>query len=243
MFEALENHLHYRFKDQEVLRLALSHKSHANEGRPKGVSKEAFVRLHNERLEFLGDSVLGLVITDLISEKFPEADEGKLSKLRSTLVKEETLAQLARSIRVGEFLLLGKGEEATQGREKDSILASTYEAVLGAIYLDGGLPAAFETARAHFGPYLEEGAIQNLQQDTKTLLQELCQARFRQSPNYKVVSEVGPDHEKQFEVKVSIAGLERFGKGRNKKEAEQTAARFLLESLAQSEKVEHAPNA
>ncbi len=240
MFEALEAHLHYLFKDKDVLRLALSHKSHANEGRKKGVTKEEFVHLHNERLEFLGDSVLGLVITDFLSERFPEADEGKLSKMRSILVKEETLAQLARKIHLGEFLLLGKGEESTQGREKESILASTLEALLGGIYLDGGLPAVFETARVLFLPYLEEGALQSLQQDTKTLLQEFCQAKFRQSPAYKVVSEEGPDHEKLFEVKVSIAGLERFGKGRNKKEAEQAAARFLLETLAQNVKVENA---
>ncbi len=178
MFEALEAHLHYLFKDKDVLRLALSHKSHANEGRKKGVTKEEFVHLHNERLEFLGDSVLGLVITDFLSERFPEADEGKLSKMRSILVKEETLAQLARKIHLGEFLLLGKGEESTQGREKESILASTLEALLGGIYLDGGLPAVFETARVLFLPYLEEGALQSLQQDTKTLLQEFCQAKF-----------------------------------------------------------------
>jgi ribonuclease-3 len=229
--ETLEASLHYQFKDREVLRLALSHKSHANEGRKRGVSKEDFVRLHNERLEFLGDAVLGLVITDVLSEKFPLADEGRLSKMRSTLVKEETLSQLARSIRLGDYLLLGKGEESTQGRDKDSILGSSYEAVLGAIYLDGGLPAAFATARKHFQPLLDDESLVSLQQDTKTLLQEYCQARFRKSPAYRVVSEEGPDHEKLFEVMVSVDDLKRFGKGRNKKEAEQAAARFLLESL------------
>lgn len=239
MLETLEASLHYQFKDREVLRLALSHKSHANEGRKRGVSKEDFVRLHNERLEFLGDSVLGLVITDFLSEKFPYADEGKLSKMRSALVKEETLAQLARSIRLGEHLLLGKGEETTQGRDKDSILSSSYEAVLGAIYLDGGLPAAFTTARAHFSPFLEDASFSSLQQDTKTLLQEFCQAHFRKSPVYKVVSEEGPDHEKLFEVMASMGELKRYGKGRNKKEAEQAAAGFLLEGL-RAERVENA---
>jgi ribonuclease-3 len=231
MFETLQASLHYQFKDAEVLRLALSHKSHANEGRKKGVTKEDFVRLHNERLEFLGDSVLGLVVTDFLSEKFPEADEGKLSKMRSALVKEDTLAQLARSISLGAALLLGKGEETTQGREKDSILASTYEAVLGAIYLDGGLPAVFETARVHFQPFLDDKSLLELQQDTKTLLQEFCQARFRKSPSYSVVNEEGPDHEKMFEVMAAIGDTKRYGKGRNKKEAEQAAARFLLEGL------------
>jgi ribonuclease-3 len=231
MFDSLQASLHYHFKDAEVLRLALSHKSHANEGRKKGVTKEDFVRLHNERLEFLGDSVLGLVVTDFLSEKFPEADEGKLSKMRSALVKEDTLAQLARSIQLGASLLLGKGEESTLGREKDSILASTYEAVLGAIYLDGGLPAVFETARVHFQPFLDDKSLLELQQDTKTLLQEFCQARFRKSPNYTVVNEEGPDHEKMFEVMAAIGDTKRYGKGRNKKEAEQAAARFLLEGL------------
>lgn len=235
MFEALEAQLQYSFRDKDRLKLALSHKSHANEGRKKGVSKEEFVQLHNERLEFLGDAVLGLVITDLLSEKFPSADEGKLSKLRSTLVKEDTLAQIARSIQLGDYLLLGKGEETTQGRGKDSILSSAFEAVLGAIYLDGGLPAAFETVKAHFLPFFAQGALEGLSQDTKTQLQELCQAKYRQSPAYQVVAEEGPDHEKLYEVKVTIAGMERFGKGRNKKEAEQTAARFLLETLRNQE--------
>lgn len=233
--QELQEKLHYQFKDLAVLRLALSHKSHANEGRRKGQTKDDFVRLHNERLEFLGDSVLGLIISDLLSERFPHADEGKLSKMRSSLVKEETLASLARSLRLGSHLLLGKGEDNTQGRDKDSILSSTYEALLGAIYLDGGLPAAYETARLHFTDLLESAATLGAQHDTKTQLQEVCQSRFRRSPAYKVVSEVGPDHEKEFEVMVTVGELQRYGKGRNKKEAEQAAARYLLEHLLQPE--------
>ncbi len=246
MLQKLIDSLHYQFRDSELLRLALSHKSHANEGRKRGLSKEEFVRVHNERLEFLGDSVLGLVISDFLSEKFPHADEGRLSKMRSSLVKEETLARIARSIHLGEFLLLGKGEESTHGRDKDSILASTYEAVLGAIYLDGGLTAVFETARHHFEGFVAGDKLEGLQLDTKTLLQELCQARFRKSPSYKVVSELGPDHEKQFEVMVAMGEHKRYGKGRNKKEAEQAAARFLLESLqgeVEREKVPHGSRA
>jgi ribonuclease III len=231
----LENKLFYTFKDPQMLQLALRHKSHANEARRQGITKEDFVALHNERLEFLGDAVLGLVMSDFLSEKFPHVDEGRLSKMRSLLVKEETLAQVARSIALGEHLLLGKGEEHTDGRNKDSILSSCYEAVLGAIYLDGGLPAVFQTVRLHFASLLEEVAMLSRLSDTKTQLQELCQARFRRSPNYQVVSEVGPDHEKLFEVKVMVDGLERYGKGRNKKEAEQNAARFLLEALRGSE--------
>lgn len=223
--------LHHVFRDGEILRRALSHKSHANEGRHKGLAKEDFVKLHNERLEFLGDSVLGLIISDLLCERFPEVDEGKLSKMRSSLVKEETLATLARNLGLGQYVLLGRGEETTLGREKDSILSSTYEAVLGAIYLDGGLPAAYETARQHFGALLDDAISLGLLHDTKTQLQELCQRQFHRSPTYKVVAETGPDHEKEFEVAVQVENFERFGKGRNKKEAEQAAARYLLDHL------------
>ena len=230
--------LFYEFKDPEILRRALSHKSYANEGRQRG-NKESFVLQHNERLEFLGDSVLGLIISDLLSERFPEVDEGKLSKMRSSLVKEETLAKVARGLELGPALLLGKGEESTQGRDKDSILSSAYEAILGAIYLDGGLAAAYATARAHFVELLEDAAAFS-QHDTKTQLQELCQSRFHRSPGYKVVAELGPDHEKQFEVMVVMGRLHRYGKGRNKKEAEQSAARFLLEYLRENPELHHA---
>lgn len=231
----LQAKLHYTFKDPLILRRALSHKSHANEGRPKGLTRDEFVLLHNERLEFLGDSVLGLIISDLLCERFPQVDEGKLSKMRSSLVKEETLAAVARSLQLGEHVLLGRGEATTMGREKDSILSSTYEAVLGAVYLDGGLPAAYATAQMHFAVLLDEAISLGLQHDTKTQLQELCQRRFHRSPEYRVVNESGPDHEKEFEVKVTVGSLERYGKGRNKKEAEQTAARFLLSHLQEEE--------
>lgn len=231
MSDSLEAKLFYQFKDPEILRLALRHKSHANEARRQGVSKEDFVALHNERLEFLGDAVLGLVMSDLLSEKFSQVDEGRLSKMRSLLVKEETLARVARSISLGEHLLLGKGEETTQGRNKESILSSGYEAILGAIYLDGGLPAVFTSMRQHFAVLLDEVALLSRLSDTKTQLQEISQARFRRSPSYEVVAEEGPDHEKIFEVKVSVDSFTRFGKGRNKKEAEQNAARFLVEAL------------
>ncbi len=219
------------FKNEALLETAFTHRSFLNEARASKQESRPGAGVHNERLEFLGDSVLGLVVTDFLSEKFSQADEGKLSKMRSTLVKEDTLAQLARSIKLGDFLLLGKGEENTQGRSKDSILASCYEAVLGAIYLDGGLSAVFTTAHAHFDSLLNDESLLSLQQDTKTLLQEYCQACYRKSPSYKVVSEEGPDHEKLFEVMVSIDEMSRYGKCRNKKEAEQAAARFLLESL------------
>ncbi len=229
--ENLEAELRYTFKDKHLLQVALSHKSHANEGRRKGTPKEDFVRLHNERLEFLGDSVLGLVVSDLLSELYPNADEGMLSRMRSALVRGGTLAEIARAIDLGKYMLLGKGEKTTRGETKESILSSGYEAVLGAIYLDGGLAAAYETVRTHFGKLLDVVSQTVLSHDTKTRLQEVAQAKFRKSPTYKVVAEEGPDHAKVFEVMVSVGTLKRYGKGRNKKEAEQAAARFLLEAL------------
>lgn len=234
----LEEKLTYSFKDPQILRRALSHKSFANEGRQRG-NKENFVLQHNERLEFLGDSVLGLIISDLLCERFPDVDEGKLSKMRSSLVKEETLARVARVLGLGPQLLLGKGEDSTQGRDKDSILSSAYEAVLGAVYLDGGLPAAYTMVDTHFSSLMADVAAFS-QHDTKTQLQELCQSRFHRSPNYKVVAELGPDHEKEFEVMVAMGKLQRYGKGRNKKEAEQSAARFLLEFLRENPEIKNA---
>lgn len=234
----LEAKLTYQFKDPAILRRALSHKSFANEGRQRG-NREVFVLQHNERLEFLGDSVLGLIISDLLCERFPDVDEGKLSKMRSSLVKEETLARVARGLNLGPELFLGKGEESTQGRDKDSILSSGYEAVLGAVYLDGGLPAAYKMVETHFSSHLSDVAAFS-QHDTKTQLQELCQSRFHRSPNYRVVAELGPDHEKEFEVMVAMGKLQRYGKGRNKKEAEQSAARFLLEYLRENPELKNA---
>lgn len=227
----LETMLGYTFKDREILLRALSHKSHANEGRRKGAPKEGFVTLHNERLEFLGDAVLGLVISDLLSERYASADEGLLSRMRSALVKAGTLADMARAIDLGKYLLLGKGEKTTRGETKESILSSGYEAVVGALYLDGGLPAAYKTIETHFEKLLTAVSDIVLNHDTKTRLQELAQAKYRKSPTYKVVAEEGPDHEKVFEVMVSVGNLKRYGKGRNKKEAEQAAARFLLEAV------------
>lgn len=229
--QKLEQELHYSFKDTSLLQVALSHKSHANEGRRKGTPKEGFVRLHNERLEFLGDAVLGLVISDLLCERYPNADEGLLSRMRSALVKAGTLAEIARELQLGKYLLLGKGEKTAHGETKESIISSTYEAVLGAIYLDGGLPAAYKTVEVHFEKLLNAVNEFALSHDTKTRLQEIAQAKYRKSPTYKVVAEEGPDHEKVFEVMVSVGGLKRYGKGRNKKEAEQAAARFLLETI------------
>lgn len=236
MFTELEKQLHYQFKDKSLLEKALSHKSQANEKRHL---RDPKAELHNERLEFLGDAVLQLVISDILWDRFREADEGKLSKMRSSLVNETALAEIARSVDLGQHLLLGKGEIATGGRNKNSILACGYEAVLGAIYLEAGLAAAFRTIEAHFAAAIalvETGAFTH---DYKSLLQEQVQTSLRRPPVYKVESEAGPDHDKVFTVAVSVGERTATGTGRSKKEAEQSSARAFLE-LLEREKASHA---
>jgi ribonuclease III len=214
--------LGYQFKDSQMLALALSHKSFANESRSPD---------HNERLEFLGDAVLGLIITDLLYENLSNANEGILSKLRSSLVRAETLAGIAQNLELGTFVRLGKGEISTGGARKESIMSSTYEAIVGAVFLDGGLPAATAMVSLQFESLLKIALNGGITRDYKTTLQEFSQRRFRQSPKYKIANESGPDHEKTFEVAVSVASFEQVGRGRNKKEAEQAAASGMLEIL------------
>lgn len=228
MLSELETKIQYQFKDQGLLEKALSHKSQANEKRHLGENKET---LHNERLEFLGDAVLQLVISDILWDRFRESDEGKLSKMRSSLVNEASLAEIARSIDLGQHLLLGKGEINTGGRNKNSILACGYEALLGAIYLEGGLKSAFTTIEAHFKERILVAESHAFTQDFKSLLQEKVQGDFRRAPIYKVQREEGPDHDKTFEIVVAVGRLMASGTGRNKKEAEQSAAKALLELL------------
>ena len=211
-----------------ILEVALTHRSYVNE-----TSNSA--QEDNERLEFLGDAVLNLAISDLLMERYPEESEGVLSKYRSSIVNERSLAFAARNLQLGRFIRLGKGEELTQGREKDSILANTFEAVVAALYLSGGL----EDARAFVSQYLQQSVIEARstasQQDYKTTLQELVQRVYRTTPSYRLVFEGGPDHEKIFESEVLIE--ERvYGKGRakSKKDAEQRSAEEAL-VLLQSE--------
>src|SRR3989344_6317871 len=179
MFTELETKIRYQFKDQGLLEKALSHKSKANEKRHKEGQRE---EIHNERLEFLGDAVLQLVISDLLWDRFRDADEGKLSKMRSSLVNETALAEIARGIDLGSHLLLGKGELNSGGRNKNSILSSGYEAVLGAIYLEGGLEAAFATIEAQFADAIQAAESGAGLRDYKSLLQERVQGDFRRSP-------------------------------------------------------------
>jgi ribonuclease-3 len=225
---SLEARVLLSFADKEIALAALTHKSYCNEHR-----LEACV--DNERLEFLGDAVVDLAIGHRLMERFPRANEGELTKLRALIVNEEGLARVARALGLGELLLLGRGEELSGGRDKPSVLADALEAVIGAIYLGNGMPAVMAFVDRFFGEALDGVAEGRQGQDYKSMLQEDAQSRLRASPKYRVVSESGPDHEKIFEVEVTI-GTDVYARssGRSKKEAEQAAARETLAMLAQT---------
>lgn len=217
--------LGYAFEAPALLVQALTHKSYANENRGGGSG-------HNERLEFLGDTVLDFVVSDILMRLCPESPEGELSRLRSMIVSEVNLAGVARKLGFGSYLLLGKGEEQTGGRDKSSLLANAVEAVIAAIYLDGGLDAAYGFIQREFEPDIREMIDTGQSFDSKTELQEYCQSSFGMLPGYNVVGEHGPDHEKVFEVEITAGGRTLgAGTGKSKKEAEQNAARAALESL------------
>lgn len=186
----------------------------------------------NERLEFLGDAVLGLVVTDHIYRAYPDLPEGELAKVRAAVVNAGVLAEVAAELDLGAALLLGKGEDASGGREKPSILADAMEAVIGAVYLDGGWEAAYELVMHLLGDRIAEAAAGPGGQDFKTRLQELAARHFDQLPRYDVVDE-GPDHAKRFFATVHLGGRPRgHGEGRSKKQAEQAAARTAWEALS-----------
>ena len=223
-YSLLEQRLDYRFKSPDLLRTALTHKSFVNEN-------PALLREDNERLEFLGDAVLDLAVGHMLMERFPVRSEGDLSKRRASIVNEQGLYEVAARLCLGDWLFLGRGEEQTGGRKKASLLADACEAVLAAVYLDGGFAAAFHVIEGLFEERL--AAIEKAGgEDFKTQLQEVVQARLRQVPRYVVVGESGPDHEKVFEVAVQVGGQEiARPSGRSKKEAEQRAAQLALAGL------------
>ncbi len=230
--ERLQAALGITVSDASLLRLALTHRSHAFEagGLPT-----------NERLEFLGDAVLGIVVTDQIYRRFPDASEGRLAKIRAAAVNTHSLAEVARVLDIGEQVLLGRGEEQSGGRDKDSILADTMEAVLGAVYLDAGLDAAASLIDRLFHDVLTDIAMRRASLDYKTSLQELTAAEMATLPVY-VLSEQGPDHDKRFTAVVSVAGGELGrGVGRSKKEAEQAAAQMAYGELRRRLAVVSAP--
>jgi ribonuclease-3 len=220
------NALGYTFVDGRLLDEALTHKSYINELRER-------TGAHNERLEFLGDAVLSLIISEHLTVAFPRSAEGALSKLKAGLVSEPSLAGAARRLELGRRLRLGRGEELTGGRDKPSLLANALEAVIAAIYLDGGLKAAQAFTLKALADELRAVEEKPASQDFKTQCQEWCQKVFESLPQYVTVGESGPDHQKQFEVHVLIRGeVFGVGTGSSKKEAEQMAAREALSRAA-----------
>jgi ribonuclease III len=216
----LERTLGYRFARPDLLQIALTHPSAALAGEP-----------HYERLEFLGDAVLDLAIADLLMRRLPEAKEGTLSKERASIVNGRTLALKALEVGLSSKLWLGKGEEKNGGRDKTSILAASFEAVIGAIYTDGGLQAAQQVVEALF---VTEIGGPSAERDYKTELQEISYRRFRVQPTYELLAARGPDHAKRFTTRIKIAGRELgIGEGGSKKQSEQAAARAALNQIQQ----------
>jgi ribonuclease-3 len=224
-FEGLQQAIGYRFRDRGMLEHAMTHTSRANEDVSGGV-------VDNESLEFLGDAVLGFVIADLLFHEFPLSDEGQKSKAKAALVSTAALADLAQRIGLGAYLLLGRGEEKTGGRTKLALLADGCEAVIAAIYLDGGVEQARAFILRELEQEIERVRSPLFMRDYKSALQERLQAGGRPLPEYDVAGERGPDHDKRFHVVVRVAGqMLAESEGRTKKEAEQEAARLALELL------------
>jgi ribonuclease III len=226
-FDEIETRIGYRFKDRGLLEHALTHKSRAAEDVSGGVAD-------NESLEFLGDAVLGLVVADALFRQYPTYNEGQKSKIKASVVSTQALARKAEEIQLGDHLILGRGEEKTGGRFKQALLADAYEALIAAIYLDGGIDAAETFLRRELKEAIDAGADRNfVGQDFKSALQERVQALGRPLPEYRVAGETGPDHRKVFSVEVVVGGEVLAGaSGKAKKEAEQEAARLALERLS-----------
>lgn len=229
----LEDRIGYHFRDLGLLEHALTHRSRAHEDASGGV-------VDNESLEFLGDAVLGFVVADMLFQRFPTHSEGYKSKIKASIVSTVSLARLAAGIDLGRYVLLGRGEEKTGGRAKNAILADSFEALLAAIYLDGGIDAARAFIVSCFGPLIDSGgdrvAEASFTEDWKSELQEYLQAGGRGRPDYQLTAVEGPDHRRLFNVDVMVGGASvGHAQGRSKKDAEQQAAKAALAHLRQSE--------
>ncbi len=224
-YDGLTQHLGYQFQNKQLLYDALTHRSFMNEF-------AGIVREDNEKLEFLGDSVLGLMISEFLYQRYPRFTEGDLSRVKSHVVSEPFLALLAREIELGTFLFLGKGEAASGGHEKSSLIADCFEAVIAAIYLDGGMEGAKSFLLRCFQTKIETLVEQQHILDHKSLFQEYAQQHFGATPRYKLHQIVGPDHDKTFEIEL-VLKKEVFsvGSGKSKKEAEQSAAKAALDKV------------
>lgn len=223
--EEFQKIIKYKFKKINMINEALTHSSYSNESRGRHIR-------NNERLEFLGDSVLSLVVSEYIYLKYNNLPEGELTKVRANVVCEPSLAHQAKVLNIGKYLLLGRGEETTGGRDRISILADAFEAVIGALYLDGGMEVAGKFILDMLAHSIQLASEGNLFRDYKTDLQELLQSKFDEKISYRIISEIGPDHDKTFEAEVALGEkVLGAGKGKSKKEAEQNAAKKALEKV------------
>ncbi|SKC87117.1 ribonuclease III [Maledivibacter halophilus] len=227
-----EDLIHYEFRNKELLVEALTHSSYANERKNRKCK-------YNERLEFLGDSVLGLVISDYLFINYPDLPEGELTKTRAKIVCETTLSFCAKTINLGYYLMLGKGEEATGGRERQSLLADAFESIIGAIYLDGGIDSATMFILSTMREVINDALCGKIFIDYKTRLQEVIQNDSNVKITYEIINEKGPDHNKTFYTQVKRnARVLGHGKGKSKKESEQNAARMALDVMKGSCNIE-----
>jgi ribonuclease III len=228
--EPLERQIGYRFKDRGLLEHALTHRSRVHEDASGGV-------FDNESMEFLGDSVLGFVIADMLFRQFPHHNEGQKSKLKASIVSAASLARLGEKINLGEFLILGRGEEKTGGRRKLALIADCYEALIAAIYIDGGIEPAKTFIERQFARLIQEarrtGAHATFTEDYKSALQEWLQSHDRGLPAYRLAGEIGPAHRRLFDVEVVVNGVPvARAEGKSKKEAAQAAAKLALDRLS-----------
>jgi ribonuclease-3 len=220
--ELLQTRLGYTFKDAGLLQQALTHRSHSS--------------LHNERLEFLGDSILNCVVATILYERYNAIDEGDLSRLRANLVKQQSLYEIAQKLELSQFLRLGEGELKSGGFRRPSILADTLEALLGAVFLDGGFESASKAIRSFYIPILDTVDPQTLGKDAKTLLQEFLQAKKISLPTYNVVATHGAAHSQEFEIECLVPklGIQVYGRGGSRRAGEQAAAKLALEVAEQA---------
>ncbi len=227
-YTELEKNLNYKFKNNLLLEKALNHSSFVNE--QMEISME-----DNQRFEFLGDSILNFVISDILMITYPDLNEGELSKKRATLVNEFTLAIIAKKINLGDYIMLGKGEMNTNGNKKFSILSDCFEAVIAAVYRDRGFNAVFDFIKNHYAKLIEKINTSIFEYDYKSQIQEYAQSELKITPVYKIIGEIGPDHDKEFKVSLKIGNLLAEGVGKSKKEATQNAAKYAVKNILQNE--------
>jgi ribonuclease-3 len=238
--DQLEKTLTYKFADRTLLERALTHRSWAHEKVAPGNEEEAR-RLHNEAFEFVGDSVLGLIVADYLFQCYPDVTEGELSRMKHRLVSAPTLARASERLGIGEYLRIGRGEEKSGGRAKRALLADVFEALLAAIFFDGGLAAGTDFVHLALSPELEDADPESAAAaDFKTLLQEMLQAEHKAAPQYSVINTTGPPHRRTFHVELSWEGASVRAQGRTIKTAEKVAARLALEEIKANQEAQAA---